>query len=84
MGQVLAATILGIGAAAVTKRALPKPRTVSPSPVEVEPGEPEAPPAEEDTRQAAEFEKRKKPRGRQATLLTGDLTPKTKKKQILG
>jgi hypothetical protein len=45
---------------------------------------PIAPPAVESAEQAGEGVQKRKPTGREATFLTGDLVPETKKKTLLG
>lgn len=48
------------------------------------PPTPVAPPPTETVGQAGEQVRSRKPTGREATFLTGDLVPETKKKTVLG
>jgi hypothetical protein len=50
----------------------------------IAPPKPVAPPAIETADQAGEQVRKRKPSGRQATFITGDLVPETKKKTTLG
>ena len=55
-----------------------KPKTVKPPPV------PPPPPTPDVGEEVGEQARRKRPRGRRETFLTGDLIPQTDKKQFLG
>ena len=56
-----------------------KPKTVKPPPVPITPPIPTV-----DTDEVESQARRKRPRGRRETFLTGDLVPDTGKKQLLG
>lgn len=57
---------------------LDKPKTVTAPPV------PPPPPIPEVGEEVGEQARRRRPRGRRETFLTGDLTPVTEKKRLLG
>jgi hypothetical protein len=80
MGEVIVPFLVGAGTAAATSAIAGKPKAVKPPPVPA----PLAPVATADTKQAGEQVRRRAPSGRAETFITGDLTPKTKKKQLLG
>lgn len=56
----------------------------SPKTRKIPPPKPVAPPALETVDQAGEQVKKRKPSGREATFITGDLVPEPKKKTKLG
>lgn len=55
-----------------------------PKVTKIAPPKPVSPPPTESATQAGEEVKKKKPSGREATFLTGDLVPEQKKKDKLG
>ena len=55
-----------------------------PKPTKIAPPKPVAPPPVETAGQAGEQVRKKKPSGREATFITGDLVPEQKKKDTLG
>lgn len=81
MGELIAPIVIGAGTAAIASKVAPKPRSISTPPV---PQTIQAPDATRDVTEAKEQSRRGRTTGRQETVITGDLVPKTKKKTLLG
>ena len=78
MGRVFSEPMIGIFGKKVAKAIFPEPKVIKAPPV---PPPLVVPDVSEDVETQA---RRRRPRGRRETFLTGDLVPETGKKKVLG